>query len=183
MEDSEIVELFWQRKETAVEHTENKYGSRLYSLAMNILLCCEDAEEAVNDTYLTAWNTIPPKRPEFLYAFLAKICRFTAYGKLDYKTAKKRQAEIVELTAEMESCIPAPSEESVDGEEIGRLLNQFLAGLTEEKRLIFMRRYWFGDSISSISKRYGIGESKVKVSLMRTRKELKKHLKKEGVGE
>lgn len=182
MEDEVIIELFWARDEMAIKNTALKFGGKLHQLAMKILYNHEDAEESVNDTYLTAWNTIPPKRPAYLFAYLAKICRLTAYGKLDWKTAKKRQAEIVELTAEMESCIPDASvETNAAGEEIGRLLNIFLAGLSEEKRLIFMRRYWFGDSISDISKRYGIGASKVKVSLLRTRNALKIFLEKEGL--
>lgn len=182
MEDEVIIELFWARNETAIQNTALKYGGKLHQLAMKILYDRGDAEESVNDTYLTAWNTIPPKRPQYLFAYLAKICRLTSYGKLDWKTAKKRQAEIVELTAEIESCIPDPSAEvSVSGEEIGRLLNTFLAGLSEEKRMIFMRRYWFEDSISDISRRYGLGESKVKVSLLRTRNALKEFLGKEGI--
>lgn len=182
MEDEVIIELFWARDEMAIKNTALKFGGKLHQLAMKILYNHEDAEESVNDTYLTAWNTIPPQRPAYLFAYLAKICRLTAYGKLDWKTAKKRQAEIVELTAEMESCIPDTSAEtSVAGEEIGRLLNIFLAGLSEEKRLIFIRRYWFGDSISDISKRYGLGASKVKVSLLRTRNALKIFLEKEGL--
>lgn len=182
MEDKAIIELFWVRNEIALKETEKKYGSNLHQLAMKILYCYEDAEESVNDTYLTAWNTMPPTKPLYLFSYLAKICRFKSFEKLDWKTAKKRQAEIVELTAEMETCIPASTlEENFKSEELGHLLNIFLAGLSEEKRLIFMRRYWYGDSINDISQRYGIGESKVKVSLLRTRNKLKKFLEKEGI--
>ena len=182
MEDEVIIELFWVRDETAIRNTSQKYGEKLHRLAMKILYNHEDAEESVSDTYLTAWNTIPPKRPQYLFGYLAKICRLTSYGILDRKTAKKRQAEIVELTAELESCIPDPSSEAdFSGEELGRILNDFLKNLSEEKRLIFMRRYWFEDSICEISERYGIGESKVKVTLLRTRNELKKYLEKEGI--
>ena len=182
MEDEVIIELFWARDEMAIKNTALKFGSKLHQLAMKILYNHEDAEESVNDTYLAAWNTIPPQRPTYLFAYLAKICRLTAYDKLDWKTAKKRQAEIVELTAEIENCIPDPSAEAgAAGKEIGRLLNIFLVGLSEEKRLIFMRRYWFGDSISEISRRYGLGASKVKVSLLRTRNALKFFLEKEGL--
>ena len=93
MEDDKIIDLFWTRDQTAIEETGIKYGSRLQRLAMKILYSREDAEESVNDTYLAAWNTIPPQRPVHFFAFLAKICRFAAYGKLDWKTAQKRQAE------------------------------------------------------------------------------------------
>lgn len=182
MDDEAIIELFWARDETAIKNADLKYGNRLYRLAMKFLCNREDAEESVNDTYLTAWKTIPPQKPQYLFAYLAKICRFTSFGKLDRKTAKKRQAEIVELTAELESCIPASSMETdIEGERIGHILDIFLAGLSEEKRLLFMRRYWYGDSIKDISEHYGIGESKVKVSLLRTRNALRKFLEKEGI--
>lgn len=133
---------------------------------------------------METWNTIPPKKPNYFFAYIAKICRYIAFGKVDWKNAKKRSAELVALTDEMEMCIPDPSskiDEERSGEEIGRLINQFLSGLSEEKRLIYMRRYWYTDSIHSISERYSIGESKVKTTLFRTRNELKDFLRKEGV--
>lgn len=117
---------------------------------MQILNSHLDAEESVNDTLLETWNTIPPKKPNYFFAHIAKICRYIAFGKVDWKNAKKRSAELVALTDEMEMCIPDPSskiDEERSGEEIGRLINQFLSGLSEEKRLIFMRRYWYTDSI------------------------------------
>ena len=147
MEDNKIIDLFWTRDQMAIEETGIKYGSRLQRLATKILYSREDAEESVNDTYLAAWNTIPPQRPVHFFAFLAKICRFAAYGKLDWKTAQKRQAEVVELTNELETCIPdSAAQAAFDSRELGELLNIFLGTLTEEKRLIFMRRYWFEDS-------------------------------------
>ena len=118
----------------------------------------------------------------YFFAFLAKICRFAAYGKLDWKTAQKRQAEVVELTNELETCIPdSAAQAAFDSRELGELLNIFLGTLTAEKRLIFMRRYWFEDSVKDISKRYGIGESKVKTTLLRTRTSLRNFLAKEGI--
>lgn len=182
MEDNKIIDLFWTRDQMAIEETGIKYGSRLQRLATKILYSREDAEESVNDTYLAAWNTIPPQRPVHFFAFLAKICRFAAYGKLDRKTAQKRQAEVVELTNELETCIPdSAAQAAFDSRELGELLNIFLGTLTEEKRLIFMRRYWFEDSVKDISKRYGIGESKVKTTLLRTRTSLRNFLAKEGI--
>ena len=182
MEDNKIIDLFWTRDQMAIEETGIKYGSRLQRLATKILYSREDAEESVNDTYLAAWNTIPPQRPVHFFAFLAKICRFSAYGKLDWKTAQKRQAEVVELTNELETCIPdSAAQAAFDSRELGELLNLFLGTLTEEKRLIFMRRYWFEDSVKDISKRYGIGESKVKTTLLRTRTSLRNFLAKEGI--
>lgn len=183
MEDNGIVELFWERNENAIKETEQKYGRRLQGLSYHILQSKEDAEECVSDTMLTAWNTIPPQRPTYFFAYLSKICRYVSFGRLDWKNAQKRKAEVVSLTEEMESCIPAPmlsDDESMTSEEIGRMINNFLAGLTEEKRLIFMRRYWYGDSIECISKRYCISESKVKTTLFRLREKLKKYIEKEG---
>lgn len=144
----------------------------------------EDAEESVNDTMLNTWNTIPPQRPTYYFAYIAKICRYVSFGMLDWKNAQKRKAEIVTLTEEMELCIPAPmlaENEEMSSEEIGRILNGFLSDLTEEKRLIFMRRYWYGDSIQRISERYGISEGNVKTTLFRLRKKLKNHLEKEEI--
>lgn len=182
MEDDKIIDLFWTRDQTAIQETSTKYGGRLQRLAMKILFSREDAEESVSDTYLSAWNTIPPQRPTYFYAFLAKLCRFSAYGKLDWKTAQKRQMEVVELTQELETCIPDTLAQSTfDGRELGELLNLFLETLTEEKRLIFLRRYWFEDSVKEIARRYGIGESKVKTTLLRTRTSLRNFLEKEGI--
>jgi len=182
MEDAIIIELFWARDETAIKETASVYGTRLHQLAIRIVRSDEDAEESVNDTYLKAWNTIPPQRPTYFFAYLAKICRFIAFGRLDWNNAKKRKAEIVELTAEMELCVPGHSNEmKMEGEEIGRLLNHFLSILSEENRLIFMRRYWYADSIQEISKRYGISESKVKTRLHRTRNKLRDYLEREGI--
>ncbi|WP_255202642.1 RNA polymerase sigma factor [Acutalibacter muris] len=184
MEDQEIVQLFWERSETAIKETEIKYGAKLHHLAMKILNSRLDAEESVNDTFLETWNTIPPEKPDYFFAYIAKICRYLSFGKLDWRNAKKRSAELVSLTSEMELCIPDPSseiDEGRTGEEIGQLINKFLSVLSEEKRLIFMRRYWYTDSVRSISERYGISESKVKTTLFRTRNDLKEFLRKEGV--
>lgn len=129
-------------------------------------------------------GTIPPQKPTYFFAYIAKICRHICFGLLDWKNALKRNAEIVELTSEMQSCIPdslTDIDRELESKEIGRLLNIFLSGLAQEKRLIFMRRYWYTDSIHSISQRYGISESKVKTTLFRTRNELEIFLRKEGI--
>lgn len=182
MEDAKIIELFWARKEAAIAETAAAYGSRLQRLSVNIVESYEDAKECVNDTYLKAWNTIPPQRPTYFFAYLAKICRYLSFGKLDKMNAKKRKAEIVELSAEMELCIPDKRmEDKLEGEEIGRLLNRFLGNLSEENRLLFMRRYWYTDSIQEIADRFGFTESKVKVSLHRTRTKLRNYLESEGI--
>ncbi len=181
MEDGEILDLYFRRDEEAIRQTEDAHGHKLYALSYRILLNREDAEESVSDTYLKAWETIPPARPTFFYAYLAKICRYICFGKLDWKNAAKRKAEIVELTAEMELCIPDLSREmQLESQELGALINEFLGTLNEESRKIFMRRYWYADSIEEIAQRYHLGESKVKTRLFRARNELRSFLEKEG---
>ena len=182
MEDKAIVGLYLDRDQRAIEETEKSHGAKLMRIAFGVLKNQEDAEETVNDTYLRAWDTIPPQIPQFLFAYLAKICRFLAFDRLDWQQAGKRNVPLVELTRELELCIPASHmEQAVEIREMGRLLTEFLNGLPREPRLIFMRRYWFGDSIREIAKRYHIGESKVKTSLHRTRNKLKRYLEKEEI--
>ncbi len=182
MTDEKIIELYFMRDESAVLETKNSYDSKLKGLATKIVKSKEDGEECVSDTYLKAWNTIPPQKPVYFFAYLAKICRFICFGKLDYANAKKRSAEIVELSDELMMCIPSRLSDTTLSEELLKTaLNSFLATLPTEKRLIFLRRFWFSDSISQIAKRYKLSESKVKTSLFRTKKLLKNHLEKEGV--
>lgn len=182
MDDTKIIELFWSRDEKAIEVTAIKYGQKLHRLAYDILKSDEDAEESVNDTYLKAWNTIPPQRPKYYYAYLSKICRYIAFGRLDWNYAQKRNAHIVELTAEMELCLPdLRNEARLEDEEIGQLLNCFLDTLSKENRLIFMRRYWYFDSVQQISMRYNMSEGNIKTRLHRTRTKLKKFLEREGI--
>ena len=183
MEDTHILDLYFARNEEAIRQTDAVYGRKLYRLADRILQDAMDSEEAVSDTYMKAWETIPPQRPDFFYAYLAKLCRFFALGKLDWKMAAKRRAEVVSLTEEMALCIPDRRKEAeVTAQEIGRAMNAFLAELPQESRLIFLRRYWFCDTIAEIAERYGISESKVKMRLHRTRTKLANYLNKEGIG-
>ena len=183
MEDTHILDLYFARNEEAIRQTDAVYGRKLYRLADRILQDALDSEEVVSDTYMKAWETIPPQRPDFFYAYLAKICRFFALGKLDWKMAAKRRAEVVSLTEEMALCIPDRRKEAeVTAQEIGRAMNAFLAELPQESRLIFLRRYWFCDTIAEIAERYGISESKVKMRLHRTRTKLANYLNKEGIG-
>lgn len=182
MEDAAIIEGLFRRDSGALEALEQTYGSKLLRLALRFLNSREDAEEAVNDTWLAAWNTIPPQRPDNLPAYLSKLCRFAALGKVDWLNARKRRAAVVELTRELEECVPDPA----GGREAERLelteaLDSFLAGLPREKRVMFLRRYWYGDPVKDISARLGVGESKVKTSLFRLRKTLKTHLEQEGI--
>ena len=182
MEDAKIIDLYFARNEDAICQTDAAYGKKLFRLADRILQNAQDSEESVSDTYIKVWETIPPTRPTYFYAYLAKICRHFALGKLDWKAAAKRKAEIISLTDEMALCIPDRQKEAeLSAKEIGRALNGFLEELSQESRVIFLRRYWFCDSIAQIAERYGISESKVKMRLHRTRMQLADYLDKEGI--
>ena len=182
MNDAQIIELYWDRDEEAIRQTDLAYGRKLHVLSDKIVNSYEDAQECVSDTYMKAWNTIPPQRPNYFFAYLAKICRFFAYGILDWRNAAKRNADVVELTREMELCIPDPSHQRrIEGDEIGRVLNLFLDSISRESRMIFMRRYWYTDSVAEIAARYNISESKVKTQLYRTRVNLRTFLEQEGI--
>lgn len=183
MEDNDIIELYWQRSEQAIYETSNKYGNALFMLADGILHNVEDSEECVNDTYHIAWTTIPPKKPEYFFAYLAKIARHFAFGRLDYKNAKKRNALVVELGEELENCLPAPDdyERKMESEEIGKVISQFLRTQKELIRNVFISRYWYMNSVRQISEEFHISESKVKSILFRTRNRLRKYLESEGI--
>lgn len=182
MKDEAILELYFSRNEDAIAETNAAYGRSLLTLANRILQSREDSQECVSDTYLKTWNTIPPTRPRHFFGYLAKICRFISMDKLDWRNAVKRNAQVVSLTQEMELCIPDQRRErDLEAQELGRILNAFVAALPRETRMIFLRRYWYADSVKEIADRYGITESKVKTSLHRTRKKLSKHLTQEGI--
>ena len=182
MDDSKIIELFFARNEDAIKHTDDTYGRRLFHLADNIVHNDQDAEESVNDTYMKAWDTIPPQRPEHFFAYIAKICRNFALKRIDWQKAKKRNAEVVSLTQEMENCIPDTYRDmEADECELGRILDAFLRTLTPENQMVFLRRYWYVDTIAEIAVRYGISESAVQMRLNRTRSKLAMYLAKEGI--
>ena len=182
MDDSKIIELFFARNEDAIKHTDDTYGRRLFHLADNIVHNDQDAEESVNDTYMKAWDTIPPQRPEHFFAYIAKICRNFALKRIDWQKAKKRNAEVVTLTQEMENCIPDTYHDmEADERELGRILDAFLRTLTPENQMVFLRRYWYVDTIAEIAVRYGISESAVQMRLNRTRSKLAMYLAKEGI--
>lgn len=183
MEDGKIVELYLLRDEEAIRVTAEKYGSRLRALAYGIVKDHECSEECENDTYVSAWNSIPPHEPRaYLYAFLARITRHIALNCCRSRSRLKRSALLCELDAEMEQCIPAPDDVAcrMDDAELAEIINAFLAALDEEKRNIFLRRYWYLDSIADISKRFALSESKVKTTLFRCRERLREHLCREG---
>ena len=183
MDDNKIVELYLLRDETAIRQTAEKYGSRLRSLAYGIVADSQTAEECENDTYMEAWNRIPPHEPRsYLYAYLARITRHISLNCCRDRSRLKRSAFISELSAEMEQCIPAADDVAcrIDDMELRDAINGFLSKLDEEKRNIFIRRYWYLDSVAAISKRFALSESKVKTTLFRCRTRLREHLEKEG---
>ena len=182
MTDSQIIALFWDSNEDAIRETDRAYGRRLHVLSDRIRRNEQDAQESVSDTYLKTWETIPPQRPADFFAYLAKLCRNFSLARLQWQSAAKRSAQVVELTREMAECIPDDSQErKLEGEELGQLLNEFLDSLSSENRLIFLRRYWYADPVREIAERYQISESKVKTQLHRTRKKLQQFLEGKGI--
>ena len=184
MEDKQIVDLYWERSDIAISETAKKYGKYCHYIAFNILHDFEDSEECVNDTYMRAWNSMPDHRPSGLKTFLGKITRNLALNKYKVLTAEKRNSGKVPLVLdELHECLPAIDNTAhiVDEMVLVEVLNRFLASLSLEHRKIFMRRYWYLSSIKEISADYGMSESKVKMSLFRSRHELKNLLEKEGI--
>lgn len=184
MEDWQIVALYWARAETAIAETSHKYAAYCRAICYRILGSEQDSEECVNDTWLRAWESIPPHRPVVLKTFLGKIARHLALDRYDCRTAEKRgmgQAPLV--LEELQECLPAPdnTEQIVDGLALTEILNRFLASLPAEQRKIFMGRYWYFRTIRELSAGYGVSESKVKMSLLRSRKKLREILEKEGI--
>ena len=182
MDDEQILDLYFARDPQAVACTQERYGRKLQALARNILKNQEDAEESENDTYFQTWQTVPPQRPGFFYGYLAKICRNFAFGRLDWQNAAKRKAEVVFLSQEMEQCIPDRLREAeLEGREIARAVSRFLQELPAENRVLFVRRYWHCESVRALARRYGMGESQVKMRLKRTRERLARYLEQEGI--
>ena len=182
MNDASIIELFWNRNETAITETDNKYGRLCSRVSLNILNSIPDAEECVNDSYLTVWNSIPEDRPEHFSAYLCRIVRNLSLKRLEYNTAAKRNPDLLASFDELEGCISATEnpENFVDAKALGRSISEFLYLQNEQNRNIFIRRYWYFESVKKIAGDYKMNEERVSVILFRTRKKLKKHLEKEG---
>ena len=183
MDDEKIIELYWQRNENAISETKAKYGNYCYSIAYNILKNYEDAEECENDTYLEAWKTIPPQKPKILSAYLGTITRRKSIDKWRRKTADKRDGEIQLSLQELENYISDDKNisDEIIAEEMAKIISEFLRTLPEKECNVFLRRYWYFDSITEICNRYGYGQSKVKMMLKRTREKLFSYLEKEGM--
>lgn len=182
MEDQNILDLYFHRSEQAITETDRKYGGYCYTIAYNILGNREDSEESVSDTYMAAWNTIPPKRPDILSAFLAKLTRHISIDHWRKSSAKKRGGgEIVLALEELDNCIGAGgTEEALEQKELVQILNRFLQSLPDVERNVFLSRYWYLDPIDTIAAHTGFSRSKVASMLLRIRGRLRKVLTQEG---
>lgn len=175
-----ITKLLLQRSESAIAELAREFGRRLYLTALNILNIHEDAEESVSDTYLAVWNAIPPKQPEPLAPFVYKTGRNIALNRLRHRTARKRSSYEVSLD-ELSACIAGPDLwETLDARALGRAIDRFLDTLNQSNRVMFLRRYWFGDSVRDIARHFDLTENAVSVRLNRTRSKLKLYLTEEG---
>lgn len=184
MDDKQIVDLYLSRNEEAIECTAHKYGKCLHSLSLNIVENHHDAEECINDTYLSAWNLIPPHKPyTYLFAFLARIARNLSINCCRKANAKKRNSEMTRCSLEMSECLPSPDsvETSMNANELRELIDAFLDTLEENTRIVFVRRYWYIEPIAKISRDMGCSKSKITSLLYRTRKRFRKFLERNGV--
>ncbi len=182
MDDQQIIDLYFDRNEQAITETDVKYGKLCHSIAYNILSNREDSEECVNDTYIGVWNAIPPTRPDNFMAFVCRIARNLSLKRLEFLKREKRSADVILSLDELSAVLPderyAPD---VSDEDVGRLISQFLRTQKEDVRNVFIRKYYFFDSVKEIAERYSFTESKVKNMLFYTRNKLKDYLIKEGV--
>lgn len=178
MEDASIIELFWKRSEKAISALADKYGALAWKIADGILHDPQDVEECMNDSYLGMWNAIPPKRPNILRAFFCKVTRNTALKRYRYNTAEKRRTE---LFSELDELCAGEEAANADLDDVGRMISEFLKQTDKISRLIFVRRYFMGDSVRRIAEIVGMSENAVSVRLSRTREKLKKYLGEQGI--
>lgn len=184
VEDSTILALYRDRAEDAVAFTKEKYGALCRSVARRMLNDERDVDECESDVYLRAWNSIPPEKPACLGAWLARVTRNAALDRSRYNGAARRDSALMEAFEELEPWLAAAESDpqrSLDGEALRQTLNGFLRAQTPEARRFFLRRYWYGESVREIAQSCGVGESKVKTSLFRTRERLRAELEKEGI--
>lgn len=184
MKDEEIIELYWNRNESAISESERQFGGYCYSIAYNILNNKEDSDECVNDTWLKAWKAIPPQRPNKLSLFLGRITRNLSFDKFKARKTKKRgEGEMMLVLEELDECIPLVSnvEKVVLDEELDKIINRFLHTLPERECNIFLARYWYSKSLAEIAQQFSMKENNVKANLFRSRMKLRIYLEKEGV--
>lgn len=181
LDDYKIVELFSQRDESALSQVKKKYNSYLYSIAYNILGSKEDSEECVNDTYKSAWDSIPPNKPQLLSAYLGRITRNLALNRYSYNNSEKRCKSFEVALSELEECLPESNGDISDEIAFKNAINKFLRSVSLKKRTIFILRYWHLCKIEEISQRLSMSQVNVKVTLLRLRDKLKRFLEKEGI--
>lgn len=181
LEDNAIVQMYWDRNPDAIGETSKKYGAYCTTIASNILESREDVDECVNDTYLGAWNSMPPHRPGVLAAFLGKITRNLAFNRHRYNTAQKRSGNLREVLAELGECVADSPEQVLDARRLGDALNSFLGGLPERKRSILLCRYWYADSVGKIARQFHMTEGAVTMQLKRLREQLRRYLEERGM--
>ena len=181
MEDLKIIELFWNRDQSAIEKADQKYGKYCYAIAWRILASQQDSEECVNDTWHNAWRAIPPERPTRLQAFFGRITRNLALDRYGYNHAGKRNAQLEAVMDEYWQCVPNGDMPMEDTLVLKDIINGFLASLDKRSRVIFLRRYYYVCAVKEIAESMGLSESYVSVSLHRTRNRFKAYLQKEGI--
>ncbi len=183
MEDGSIIKLFFARSEQAVVELSYKYGGICRKIAFNILNNLEDAEECVNDTYLGAWNSIPPQKPNPLSTYVCKITRNIALKRYRYNTAKRRNSFYDVSLSELEECIPSTAQDGVSctEKELTEIIENFLDSLDKKSRILFVKRYWYAESIKAIAEEFDMTENYVAVKLLRIRSKLKIYLEKKGI--
>ncbi len=181
MEDREIIQLYWARSQSAVEETARKYGTYCSAIIRRVLGDGRDSEECLNDTWLEAWNAMPPQRPRRLPPFLGRIARTTALDRYAYNTAQRRNSGFEAVLEELAECVGgAPVEEALDARVLGEAISRYLSTLRPAARQVFLRRYWYCDSIEEIAAGFGFTRSKVTALLHRARKGLRAYLIEEG---
>jgi len=183
LDDSKIIELFYERSEQAIVELSKKYGAICIRVAQNILNNRLDSEECVNDAYLGVWNTVPPQKPDPLLSYVCRIVRNLAIKKYHSNTAEKRNSFFDVTLEEVEDVFPSSRlvEDEIDANELARKIDEFLDGLDRESRVLFVRRYWYSDSVEELARFFGTSRHNISVRLFRIRKRLKKYLIKEGI--
>lgn len=183
MDDKQIIDLYFQRNETAITETATKYGAFCHKIALNILSIREDAEECVNDTYHSVWNQIPPTNPCSFRAFLGRITRNISISRFRALRAKKRYNGIELMLSELEECVPDSSnvEQTIEAKELSSYINAWLYIQSEKDAVVFIRRYWYGDSVQDLAKKSGTTAAKMAQTMLRLRKSLKAYLEQKGV--
>ena len=183
MQDAQIVELYWNRDECAITESDLRYGAYCRHIAMNILTSFEDAEECVNDTWLRTWESVPPQKPDSLAAFFGRIVRNLSISRFRANRAQKRFDGISVLLSELDDCVPSGDSvaKAVEGKLLSEVLDRWLSMLPSDDRVLFVRRYWFGDAVNTLAKEIGVTQNRMAQRMMRLRKSLKLALEKEGI--